>query len=182
MYLYHNLCVYLLNSYKYKTIDNLCHWHSPIVSLPVSVPHADHLTTKHLLSTTVEMISAGTDTSSTALTWLFAFMAKYPGHQRRLFEALRRDGPTTPLLEATVLEVTRLATIVPFALPHRCRSTRCHLFGYPIDHGCLVYANLWSVGRDRVFWGPDVDDFKPSRFLDTSVTQHPKVGGTSLQL
>ena len=133
----------------------------------------DQLTTKHLLSTTVEMISAGTDTSSTTLSWLLAYMARYRVAQDDLQRELDAD-PATPLLDATVLEVTRLSTIVPFALPHRCRR-RCQLLGYAIAEGTLVLANLWSVGRDRHFWGDDVDDFRPRRFLDESTPAYPKV-------
>jgi len=132
------------------------------------------LTDDHLLSTTIEFISAGTDTSSTTLLWLLLYMAVYPDEQRRIQrdidDVVSGDGPPThaeclriPRAEATIFEVMRLSTIVPFALPH-CAVADVTLDGYDIPRDTLVLINLWSVAHDARIWD-DVDDFRPERFL-----------------
>ena len=132
------------------------------------------LTDDHLLSTTIEFISAGTDTSSTTLLWLILYMAVYPDEQRRIQcdidDVVSGEGPPTyaeclriPRAEATIFEVMRLATIVPFALPH-CAVADATLDGYDVPRDTLVLINLWSVARDARVWD-NVNDFRPDRFL-----------------
>nr|BDU96776.1 NADPH-Cyrochrome P450 reductase [Eisenia fetida] len=132
------------------------------------------LTEKHLLNTPIEMLSAGSDTSMTTLLWLIYYMIKYPEAQTKIQAEIDDElGPNEtvsysnrlqlPYTEATILEVMRLRTIVPFGLPHF--STReFQLRGYIIPKHCLVFMNLWSVGRDKDVW-EDPNEFLPERFL-----------------
>lgn len=135
---------------------------------------ASGLTEKHLLSTPIEMLSAGSDTSSTTLLWLIYYMAKYPEAQKKIQAEIDHElGPNQtvsysnrlqlPYTEATILEVMRLRTIVPFGLPHFA-TQEVQLKGYTIPKHCLVFMNLWSVGRDKDIW-EDADEFLPERFL-----------------
>ena len=132
------------------------------------------LTDDHLLSTTIEFISAGTDTSSTTLLWLLLYMAVHPEEQRRIQRdidaVVSGEGPPThaeclriPRAEATIFEVMRLSTIVPFALPH-CAVADATLEGYDVPRDTLVLINLWSVAHDARVWD-HVNDFRPDRFL-----------------
>ncbi|ELU01323.1 hypothetical protein CAPTEDRAFT_142746 [Capitella teleta] len=132
------------------------------------------LNAEQLVNTTVEFLSAGTETSSTTLLWAIIYMAHFPEIQEKaakeILDTLGPDHLPTmascarlPYTEATVFEIMRLTTIVPFALPH-CTTRDTRLGDYHIPKGTLVYMNLWSVGRDpHSFHYPE--DFNPDRFL-----------------
>ena len=34
-----------------------------------------------------------------------------------------------------------------------------------------LFLNIYAVNRDKSIWGPDADEFKPTRFLDASKDQ-----------
>lgn len=136
------------------------------------------LTEEHLLGTAVEFLSAGSDTSSTTLSWLILYMAGHPEAQDKVFheidDVVSCGQPVTssirhqlPFTECCMLEVMRLTTIVPFGLPHyTSRSTT--LNGYSIRKDTLVFVNLWSISREGQIWD-NPDEFQPERFLDDGV-------------
>ena len=75
-----------------------------------------------------------------------------------------QDKRNMPLLQATVLEVLRIASVLPLALPHET-AAKTTLSGYTIPKDTLVVINLWAVNHDpRVFQEPHV--FNPYRFLN----------------
>ncbi|KAK2168235.1 hypothetical protein LSH36_19g08004 [Paralvinella palmiformis] len=127
-------------------------------------------------NTTVEFLSAGSETSTASLLWILLYMVKYPECQRRVQAELDRvvgdrelrlvDQQNLPFTEACVLEVMRLVAIVPFGLPHTARA-EVVINGYAIPEGSLVLTNLWSAGRDPRQWR-DPNDFRPERFLQLS--------------
>ena len=133
------------------------------------------LSAHRLHNTTVEFLSAGTETSSVTLQWLLLYMAKHPDVQERaraeIIHVIGRearpvynDRYNLPYTEACVLEAMRMSTIVPFALPHY--TTRdAQVQGYHVPKDTVVWVNLWSVNRDRKLWAPDPGHFRPDRFL-----------------
>lgn len=134
------------------------------------------LTPQHLLRTAIEVMSAGSDTSSSTILWLIHYAVRHPDVQERVHAEIRREvGPERtvayadrrrlPFTESVVLEVMRLRSIVPFALPHYSTEDVRLAGDCTIPRHSLVFMNLWSVGRDRGVWGEDVDDFRPERFL-----------------
>ena len=120
--------------------------------------------------TTVELISAGSETSSSVLLWLILYMAHYPEAQARIQAELdaydELESPKLddlPFTQACMWEVMRLNTIVPFALPHSTvRSTK--LNGMTVPKDTLVFINLWSVCRDPKIWKKP-NEFYAERFL-----------------
>ena len=132
------------------------------------------LSRDRLNNTTVEFLSAGTETSSATLQWLLLYMAKYPDIQEYAHSEITDaigcdllpvspDRYRLPFTQACILEVMRINTIVPFALPHY--TTRdAQVQGHHVTKDTVVWVNLWSVNRDRSVWG-DPDTFRPQRFL-----------------
>ena len=122
-----------------------------------------------------DVFGAGLETVSNALSWAMAYIVNSPKIQqslrRELDSAVGRlrlptiqDKPNMPLLQATVLEVLRITSLVPLALPHQT-SEETKLCGYTIPKATLVIVNLWAVNHDpRVFENPHA--FNPYRFLN----------------
>lgn len=122
-----------------------------------------------------DLLGAGYETTYTTTVWLVLYMASYPDIQTRVqqeidevigrgrrFEVTDRDKLV--FTEATLLEVMRITTIVPLALP-RFTTKNTNLNGYDIEKDTTVYFNLYSVSHDKDFWG-DPEVFRPSRFLN----------------
>ena len=122
-----------------------------------------------------DVFGAGLETVSNALSWAMAYIVNSPKIQQSLHQELDmavgrlrlptiQDKPNMPLLQATVLEILRITSLVPLALPHQT-SEEAKLCGYTIPKATLVIVNLWAVNHDpRMFENPHV--FNPYRFLN----------------
>ena len=73
--------------------------------------------------------SAGTETTMTTLQWAFALMCEYPEVQNKVAEELDQvigrerlpsidDRGKMPYTEATLYEIFRFGSVVPFGVPH----------------------------------------------------------------
>ncbi|XP_053380077.1 cytochrome P450 1A1-like [Mercenaria mercenaria] len=133
------------------------------------------LTRSRLLNSTADLQGAGFDTSNKSFQWLILYMSMYPEVQKRVQREIddvvgsgRRielvDKSRLTYTEATILEVMRMTTIVPFALP-KLTIKDTTLGGYNIDKGTVVFFNLHSVSYDKEFWG-DPQTFRPERLID----------------
>lgn len=128
-----------------------------------------------LIHSTADLQGAGFDTSNQSLQWIILFMAMYPEVQKRIQSEIGdvigsgrritlKDRSQLVYTEATILEVMRMTSIVPFALP-KFTIKDTILDGYDIDKGTVVFFNLHSVSYDSDFWG-DPEIFRPERFID----------------
>ncbi|XP_078575696.1 cytochrome P450 2J2-like [Branchiostoma floridae x Branchiostoma japonicum] len=135
----------------------------------------ENFTDPQLVHVVIDLIMAGTDTTSQTLYWILLYMIIYPGMQEQAQEEIYRtfgDGaPTTtakrkevPFTEAVIAEVQRINSVAPLTIP-RCTSNDTVMYGYDIPRGTMVHVNLWSVLRDPNLWA-EPDQFKPERFLD----------------
>ena len=130
----------------------------------------------NLLKNTGDLFMAGTETTSTAITWIILFFLHYPQVQERCYQEVcdvigtqrppsMLDKAKMTYLEATIMEVLRYANIAPLSAPH---STSCDVSfrGYVIPKGTYVVANMSSVLHDPASWG-DPENFRPERFIGT---------------
>ncbi|XP_077993225.1 cytochrome P450 2U1-like [Glandiceps talaboti] len=129
----------------------------------------------HLRVTWFQLFLGGTDTSSNALLWTVLYLAKYPDFQDRCVKDIENgigmdktpsfaDKSKLPFIEAIILEIQRIATLVPLTVPHKT-SEPVTLHGYSIPENTTVFANLWAVHMDGTEW-EDPEIFDPERFLD----------------
>ena len=122
----------------------------------------------------LNVVLAGSTTSSTWLTWFFLYMVLYPNVQSKIHEELDevvgrdrlpnwKDAKSFPYLQATLCEVGRISHVAPLAGANAIRDTT--IAGYHIAKGTFVGLNLPKVHMDEREW-PEPDKFKPERFLD----------------
>ncbi|XP_006823766.1 cytochrome P450 2U1-like [Saccoglossus kowalevskii] len=138
----------------------------------------EDFTDDQLKHTLVDLFSAGTETTATTLKWGLLFMVLHPEIQERVFNEIDQvvgvnrlprleDRKDLPYTEATILEIQRLGSIVPFALQH---STMRHsiLGGYNIPKGTELTVLLWSIHHDQNAWS-NPGKFDPKRFYDSMI-------------
>lgn len=126
----------------------------------------------------MDMLHAGTDTTSTALEWAMTELLKRPLLMKKAQEELENvvgpnrkvresDLPHLPYLHAVVKETLRLYPPAPLMVPHESLHS-CSLLGYEIPGKTRVIINAWAIGRDPTSW-EDAEEFKPERFMGRSV-------------
>ncbi|XP_053577327.1 cytochrome P450 2D15 [Bombina bombina] len=130
---------------------------------------------KNLLLTTLDLFSAGTETTSATLRWSLLFMLLYPEVQEKVHKEIdqvigRNMRPTMgdqlkmPYTNAVIHEVQRYGDISPLAVPHRTyRDTEIQ--GFYIPKGMTVTVNLSSVLKDKKLWERPLQ-FYPEHFLN----------------
>ncbi|XP_020484540.2 cytochrome P450 2U1 isoform X1 [Labrus bergylta] len=122
-----------------------------------------------------DLFIAGTDTTANSVLWVLLYLVLNTDIQDRVQAEIDKvvgtrrvpsltDKGSLPFTEATIMEVQRLAVVVPLGIPHMASETT-EFRGYSIPKGTVVVPNLWSVHRDPTVWD-DPDTFNPDRFLD----------------
>ncbi|KAI5601560.1 hypothetical protein POPTR_001G109300v4 [Populus trichocarpa] len=128
----------------------------------------------------MELLSAGTDTSSSTIEWTMAELIKNPRCLKKVQEEIanvinmNRDTgfkesylPQLTYLQACVKETLRLHPPGPFLLPHRAIDS-CQVMNYTIPKNTQVLVNYWAIGRDPKSWEEPVV-FNPERFLSSNL-------------
>lgn len=125
-----------------------------------------------------ELLSGGTDTSSSTIEWAMAELIKSPESMKKVREELAKEIinqdeikesnlPQLHYLQACVKETLRLHPPAPFLLPHRAVNS-CQVMNYSIPKDSQVLVNVWAIGRDPMNW-KEPQLFKPERFLNTTI-------------
>ena len=107
-------------------------------------------------------------------------MMLYPDVQRKVQEEIddvvgrerlpsMHDRSKLPYTEAVVLELSRVATIIPLGVPHRSTQS-FSLYDYIIPPDTVVLTNAWAVHMDPANF-PQPELFKPERFLSEDGTK-----------
>ncbi|KAF3324988.1 geraniol 8-hydroxylase-like protein [Carex littledalei] len=131
-------------------------------------------TMTHVKALLMDMVTGGTDTTSTTVDWTMAEIMKKPNIlqilQEELNQVVGKDKlvkeshlPQLPFLSCVIKETLRLHPILPLLIPHS-PSSPCTINGYLIPEGTRVFVNVWAIQRDPSQW-PDPLEFKPERFL-----------------
>ncbi|CAN0841459.1 (S)-N-methylcoclaurine 3'-hydroxylase isozyme 1 (Fragment) [Linum grandiflorum] len=129
----------------------------------------------------LELLSAGTDTSSSTIEWMMAELIQNPKCMKRLKQeissamddqqqdaAIKESSVTNlPYLQACFKETLRLHPPGPFLLPHRAISS-CKIMNYSIPKNSQILVNFWAIGRDPKNW-KDPLRFSPERFLNSTL-------------
>ncbi|CAO2176477.1 unnamed protein product [Urochloa humidicola] len=149
--------------------------------LNVTVPEdgGRQLTDGEVVSLCSEFLSAGTDTTATALQWVLANLVKNPAMQSKLRDEIsgvvdnagdgevrEEDLKGMPYLKAVVLEALRRHPPGHFLLPHTTAAQHedATLDGYRVPAGAPVNFAVAEMGLDGEVWEEPME-FRPERFL-----------------
>ncbi|KAG6557051.1 hypothetical protein Mapa_000977 [Marchantia paleacea] len=125
-----------------------------------------------------DIIVASSSTSTASMLWILAELLKEPAIMRKLQQELddvvgrdrlveESDLVNLPYLKCVVKEVFRLHPVLPLLVPHYNEEERS-VGGYDIPAKCLVFVNVYAIGRDPQIWR-DPLLFNPDRFKDSKM-------------
>ncbi|NXV63744.1 CP2J2 protein, partial [Molothrus ater] len=129
---------------------------------------------EHLMACSLDLMFAGTETTSSTLRWALLFMAIHPEIQARVQAEIDAviGQARSPALEdrnklhytnAVIHEVQRKGNVIPFNVP-RMASEDTYVDGYYIPKGTIIMTNLTSLLFDKNEWKTP-DSFNPKHFL-----------------
>ena len=128
---------------------------------------------EQLVNILFDLFVAGSETTSTTLSWAVLYMLRHPDVQKQVQAELDRavgrgrlpsmsDRPSLPYTEATLMEVQRQASVLPTGLAHYSRRS-ITVNGVTVPPN-TVYHCLYAEVMQGEHWG-DGSAFRPSRFL-----------------
>ncbi|CAM6041050.1 unnamed protein product [Sphagnum compactum] len=133
-----------------------------------------HLSDTSIRCVILDMLLAGTDTSSNSVEWGIAALLRYPHCLKKLQAELdevvgkdktvtESDVPKLPYLNAFVKELFRLYPPAPLGISHQCMKDTT-LQGYDFVAGTRLYLNIYAIHRDPKWWENPLE-FDPERFI-----------------
>nr|XP_022342408.1 1,25-dihydroxyvitamin D(3) 24-hydroxylase, mitochondrial-like [Crassostrea virginica] len=140
-----------------------------------------NLTMEEIYVSTTELLLAGVDTSSNALSFALYLLAKNPNAQEKLQQEVDKvcKGNTCtsenlqnmPYLKAVVKESLRMFPVIP--INARVMQEDTILNGYVIPKNTCVLLNGYTMAHDEEYF-PNPEEFKPERWLrDSGIESHP---------
>ncbi|KAK3164080.1 hypothetical protein QOZ80_1AG0012410 [Eleusine coracana subsp. coracana] len=133
-----------------------------------------------LRDTTFNLMVAGRDTTSSALTWFFWLLTQHPDVEAKILAELRAHPPSSSgsgghrtaaelkqlvYLHAALSESLRLYPPVPFE--HKAAARPDTLpSGARVGPARRVIVSFYSMGRMEAVWGKDCLEFRPERWLN----------------
>ncbi|KFK32910.1 hypothetical protein AALP_AA6G305000 [Arabis alpina] len=131
---------------------------------------------KHII---FDMFLAGSVAPSTLLEWTMTELMGHPECMKKLRDDIcscsngnlhvkEEDVEKMNYLKAVIKEVLRLHPPATLLVP-RLLSEDVKLKGFDITAGTQVLINAWAIHRDSATWGPDADEFRPERHLDSPI-------------
>ncbi|KAL3862681.1 hypothetical protein ACJMK2_008634 [Sinanodonta woodiana] len=136
-------------------------------------------TKEYLTAIIMDLFIAGTETTSTTVTWASFYLATRPDIQSRIFQEIKenvgserlpsmQDKQSLVYTEAFIMEVLRMSNIVIFSVPH-APVTDVWIRGFHIPKGMQIFPDISSVLSDPAVWG-DPENFRPERFVSEEGT------------
>uniref|UniRef100_A0A8C3BM35 CP2J2 protein n=1 Tax=Cairina moschata TaxID=8855 RepID=A0A8C3BM35_CAIMO len=137
-------------------------------------PNGSNLREENLVACTLDLLFAGTETTSTTIRWALLYMAIYPEIQARVQAEIDavigqsrqpalEDRSKMPYTNAVIHEVQRKSNIIPFNVP-RLTVKDTVVAGFLVPKGTVLIPNLTSVMFDKEEWETP-NTFNPEHFL-----------------
>ncbi|KAL1965265.1 hypothetical protein VTN77DRAFT_5867 [Rasamsonia byssochlamydoides] len=147
----------------------------------------------------VSMAFAGSETTAISLAAVFYYLLKNPACLRRLREELdtavqtglienRPSGLVSwaesqrlPYLDACIKEAFRVHPAAGLPLERVVPAQGMDIAGHWVPGGTIVGCSAWVIHRREEIFGPDVDLYRPERWLEASEEQLKVMNGTMFQ-
>ncbi|KAJ1689010.1 hypothetical protein LUZ63_013165 [Rhynchospora breviuscula] len=128
------------------------------------------ITMDHIKAVISDVFLAGTETSSTTITWAMTELIKHPEIMEKVQANIRQaasennklDENSLSYLKLVIKETLRMRPPGPLLAPRQCMKS-CQILGYTIPSGANLVVNAWALGRNPEYWD-DPEKFKPERF------------------
>ncbi|KAL3615607.1 hypothetical protein CASFOL_041268 [Castilleja foliolosa] len=141
---------------------------------------------KYLRDIILNFIIAGKDTTATTLSWFVYMLCKHPLVQEKVAKeieyAVESNDVTKDIsefaaslseeslekmhyLHAAITETLRLYPAVPVD-PKICLSDDTLPDGFHVKKGSMVAYQPYAMGRMKLIWGDDAEEYKPERWID----------------
>ncbi|EIW76504.1 cytochrome P450 [Coniophora puteana RWD-64-598 SS2] len=172
-----------------------------VIGLLIKAENSDsslYMSQEEVMAQMKLLIIAGYETTSISMTWALIELAQRPDIQTKLRDELSAFGsdPTYDqftsgllYLDAVVNEILRLhpplselsrqaaeADIIPLSTPTRTASGGLTSF-VGVHKGTRMLIPIRAINRLTSLWGPDAAEFRPSRWLSSSIPGEGKEGG-----
>ncbi|KAI3696025.1 hypothetical protein L1987_79034 [Smallanthus sonchifolius] len=134
-------------------------------------------TTKFLRDILLDLIVAGKDTISSALSWFFYILTQHPTVEYKILEEIHKnvevkEGKISNVkelgkmiyLHGAICESLRLFPPVPFNLKVPLQPEYLPS-GHKVDRNTKIVLPLYSMGRMKSKWGDDCMGFNPERWI-----------------
>ncbi|KAK9280722.1 hypothetical protein L1049_003610 [Liquidambar formosana] len=168
-----------LEEHKKRRREGVVKEGGDFIDVMLSSFDADALVSGHksetiIKATALNLILAGTDTTSVTLTWALSLLLNHTealktvqeeldihvGRERWVEEA---DIKNLVYLQAVIKETYRLYPGGPLNVPREAMEA-CSIAGYYVPKGTRLIVNIWKLHRDPRVWA-DPNEFRPERFL-----------------
>ncbi|XP_047335714.1 cytochrome P450 76T24-like [Impatiens glandulifera] len=134
--------------------------------------------TQQLKVLLIELMVAGSDSTSITAEWVMAKLLLNPDIMKKLRQEISEivgtkgkieeiDVLNLPYLQAVIKETMRLRFAVPFLMPHKSNE-EVEVNGYVIPRNTQIFINAWAIARDPSYWEVP-EKFIPERFLNSTV-------------
>jgi cytochrome P450 len=135
-----------------------------ILSLLLQARHEDGspMSDRELRDELLTLLTAGHETTATALSWAFERLVRNPPVLNRLVDEVR-TGESDEYLDATIKETLRSRAVVTDIA--RRLTGEADVCGYRIPKGTLVLAAIAAL-HHRPDLYPEPEAFRPERFLE----------------
>ena len=135
-----------------------------------------------VLSYATSNVNAGADTTAITLTAIFYYLLKNPTTLKKLeseiLTAASAVAPSSPCiswtsaqnlpyLSAVIKEALRMHPAVGLPLERIVPPSGLTLHSTRIPAGTIIGANPWVIHRNRTIFGPDADQWRPERWIDS---------------
>lgn len=124
-----------------------------------------------LRDTTVNLMVAGRDTVSSALTWFFYMVIENPSVEAKILAEVREHGASDlgklVYMHAAILESLRLFPPVPFEHKDAVSAERLPS-GEEVHDKRRIIFSIYSMGRMEGIWGEDCLEYRPERWISES--------------
>ncbi|UKZ80116.1 hypothetical protein TrVFT333_007881 [Trichoderma virens FT-333] len=147
-----------------------------------SEKYPDVLKPQTITSVVNSIISAGTDTTSGAMTTMLYFLLKSPSCYKSLMDELddaQKSGKLSipprytevsrlPYLDAVLREALRLNPALAIPMERIVPSSGCSINGTFIPGGTVIGCLAMAIHMDQTCFGKDPELFQPERWLNRS--------------